>query len=116
MLKSFVFDRSENIVSTTFGKVRGMKYDNMYVFKGIPYAEAERFHAPHAPKKWDNVHDCSIYGCVSPLLHFNPPAGDHLLIPHQYWVQGENCQNLNLWTESINSDVRKPVLVWIHGG
>ena len=116
MLKSFVFDRSENIVSTTFGKVRGMKYDNMYVFKGIPYAEAERFHAPHAPKKWDNVHDCSIYGCVSPLLHFNPPGGDHLLIPHQYWVQGENCQNLNLWTESINSDVRKPVLVWIHGG
>ncbi|MBQ8994804.1 MAG: carboxylesterase/lipase family protein [Oscillospiraceae bacterium] len=116
MLKPFVFDRSENIVETGFGKVRGYQYDGMYVFKGIPYAEAERFHAPHAPKKWDNVHDCSIYGCVSPLLHFNPPGGDHLLIPHRYWVQGENCQNLNVWTESINSDVRKPVLVWIHGG
>ena len=116
MLDSFVFDRAENIVETTFGKVRGMSYDGMYIFKGIPYAEAERFHAPHAPKKWDNVKDCSIYGCVSPLLHFTPPSGDHLLIPHQYWVQGENCQNLNVWTSSINSEEKKPVLMWIHGG
>ena len=116
MLKEFKFDRDENVVETGFGKVRGYQFDGMYVFKGIPYAEAERFHVPHAPKKWDKVLDCSIYGCVSPLLHFNPPTGDHLLIPRQYWVQGENCQNLNLWTESINSDVKKPVLVWIHGG
>ena len=116
MLKPFYFDRSANIVETGFGKVRGAQYDGMYVFKGIPYAEAERFHAPHPPKKWDNVHDSTVYGCVSPLLHFMPPRGDHLLIPHQYWVQGENCQNLNVWTGSINSDVRKPVLVWIHGG
>ena len=116
MLKPFYFDRADNIVETCFGKVRGAKYDGMYVFKGIPYAEAERFHAPHAPKKWNNIYDCTVYGCVSPLLHFMPPRGDHLLIPHQYWVQGENCQNLNVWTGSINSDVRKPVLVWIHGG
>ena len=106
MLKEFKFDRDENVVETGFGKVRGYQFDGMYVFKGIPYAEAERFHVPHAPKKWDKVLDCSIYGCVSPLLHFNPPTGDHLLIPRQYWVQGENCQNLNLWTESINSDVK----------
>ena len=116
MLKPFYFDRADNIVETCFGKVRGAQYDGMYVFKGIPYAEAERFHAPHAPKKWNNIYDCTVYGCVSPLLHFMPPRGDHLLIPHQYWVQGENCQNLNVWTGSINSDVRKPVLVWIHGG
>lgn len=116
MLKDFRFDRDENIVETAAGKVRGYQFDGMYVFKGVPYAEAERFHAPHPPKKWDYVKDCSIYGCVSPLLHFTPPSGDHLLIPRQYWVQGENCQNLNVWTESINSDVKKPVLMWIHGG
>lgn len=50
MLKPFYFDRSANIVETGFGKVRGAQYDGMYVFKGIPYAEAERFHAPHPPK------------------------------------------------------------------
>ena len=116
MLKPFVFDRDKNIVETVYGKVRGFQYDGIYVFEGIPYAEAERFHAPHPPKKWEKVHDCSVYGCVSPLLHFTPPSGDHLLIPHRYWVQGENCQNLNVWTASINSDERKPVLVWIHGG
>jgi len=116
LIQSFVYDRSENIVDTSFGKVRGVRDNGMYIFKGIPYAAAERFHAPHPPEKWSGVKDCSVYGCVSPLLHFNPPGGDQFLVPSQYWVQGENCQNLNVWTQSINSAERKPVMVWIHGG
>ena len=116
IMKEFEFHRDKNIVETQYGPVRGMKYDDMFVFKGITYGQARRFHAPTPPEKWEKVKDCSIYGCVSPLLHFNPPGGDHLLIPHQYWVQGEDCLNLNIWTGSINDSAKRPVLVWIHGG
>lgn len=30
--------------------------------------------------------------------------------------QGENCQNLNIWTPSISDKTKRPVMVWIHGG
>lgn len=34
------------IVETKQGKIRGYEYDGIYIFKGIPYAKAKRFHAP----------------------------------------------------------------------
>ena len=27
-----------------------------------------------------------------------------------------NCQNLNIWTPGINDGVKRPVMVWLHGG
>ena len=43
------------------------------------------------------------------------PNGE-LLIPHRYWPMDENCQNLNIWTTALNSNTKKPVIVWLHGG
>ena len=36
--------------------------------------------------------------------------------PHRYWAQSENCQNLNVWTQDLDTNAKKPVMVWFHGG
>lgn len=54
------------------------------------------------------------YGFVCPLLTPETPTGE-LLVPHRYWPQNENCQNLNIWTPCADS-AKRPVLVWLHGG
>lgn len=102
------------VVSTTRGKVRGFCYDGLSIFRGIPYAEARRFHAPRELAPWEGVLECTTYGYVCPLLKMDPPKGE-LLIPHRYWPTDENCQNLNVWTPACD-DARRPVLFWMHGG
>ena len=39
-----------------------------------------------------------------------------LVWPHRYWIEGEQCMNLNIWTQSIDPSAKKPVYVYIHGG
>lgn len=39
-----------------------------------------------------------------------------LMVPHHYWPQDEHCQNLNIWTKSLDKEAKKPVVVWLHGG
>ena len=36
-------------------------------------------------------------------------------MPHRYWVQDEDCLNLNIWTPACDAQ-KRPVLVWLHGG
>lgn len=43
------------VVATDAGKVRGYVHSEIYTYKGIPYAEAARFEAPHKPKPWAGV-------------------------------------------------------------
>lgn len=102
------------IVTTKLGKVRGYEDNGVSVFKGIPYAEAERFHSPHPPKAWDSVLDATSYGFVCPVSLHSKPKGE-LTVPHRYWVMNEDCLNLNIWTPSCD-DHKRPVLVWLHGG
>lgn len=60
------------IVSTSYGKVRGVKRQNVYedygnyvAFEGIPYAKPPlgelRFRAPLPPEPWEGVLDCLYY-------------------------------------------------------
>lgn len=48
----FQFDDRTAVVETTKGKVRGYILKDIYVFKGIPYAKAKRFHAPEPVPAW----------------------------------------------------------------
>lgn len=109
------FEYSENtIVATDRGKVKGYAYGGLYIFKGIPYAKAKRFHAPEPADPWEDVLDATSYGYVCPLLELGKPMGE-MMVPHRYWVMDENCQNLNIWTPGCD-DTKRPVMVWLHGG
>ena len=114
MEKKFVYDEDTAVVETESGKVRGYFYDDQYIFKGIPYAKARRFHAPVPVEPWEGVFQATSFGYVCPLLELPKPEGE-LLVPHRYWVMNEDCLNLNLWTPGLDGK-KRPVMVWLHGG
>lgn len=109
------FDYSEKtVIQTDKGKVKGYACNGLKIFKGIPYAKARRFHAPHPVDAWEGVLDATSYGYVCPLLELGKPGGE-VMVPHRYWVMDEDCQNLNVWTPECD-DQKRPVMVWLHGG
>ncbi|MEE0809770.1 carboxylesterase/lipase family protein [Blautia sp.] len=114
MIKQFNYDDIP-IVQVKQGKLHGYQSEGTYIFKGISYARAKRFQKPEEPETWDGVKEAVSYGYVSPMLKPDVPNGE-LMVPHRYWIQNENCQNLNIWTQSLNRDAMRPVLVWFHGG
>lgn len=114
MAHNFICNEDTAVVQTKQGKVRGYIYDDVTIFKGIPYAKAARFHAPHPLKPWKGVMETTSYGYVCPLLELPKPTGE-LSVPHRYWVMNEDCQNLNIWTPCCDAG-KRPVLVWLHGG
>ncbi len=116
MAKQFVCSSSAGpIVQTKAGKVRGFITDGTYTFHGIKYADAARFMPPAPPKPWSGVKDALSYGFVCPMLDRETASGE-ILVPHRYWPKDENCQYLNVWSQSLNPEDKKPVMVWIHGG
>ena len=104
------------IVQVKAGKLRGFQEDKTYTFRGIPYAEAERFELPKPVKPWDGVKNAQAYGPVCPIADVSEPGDDEFAFPHRYWLQNEHCHNLNVWTQSLDRNAKKPVMVWMHGG
>ena len=106
------------------GKLHGYQKNEVFHFLGIPYGQAERFRPAKPYPAWDGVKQAKAYGYICPLLPEDPhPEGDEsgapensFEMPHRYWPMSENCLYLNIWTKHIDSDVKKPVMVWLHGG
>lgn len=113
MTKTFRFD-DVPVLETTGGKLQGYFYNGEYIFKGIPYAYADRFQMPKEAK-WDGIKEAASYGFVCPLMTTDTPSVE-LMVPHRYWPQDEHCQNLNIWTTSLDGGKKMPVVVWLHGG
>ena len=114
MNHSFRSDRDSALVRTAQGLVQGYVFDGLLIFKGIPYARAQRFHAPQPLEPWEGVFDANSYGFVCPLLTNDKPRGE-LMVPHRFWPMDEDCLNLNVWTPGADG-AKRPVLVWLHGG
>lgn len=115
MTHYFRCNPDEPVVETTQGRLRGFQLDDLYVFFGVPYADAGRFQAPRPVEPWEGVRDATSYGYVCPLMTEEAPNKE-LLVPHRYWLMNERCLNLNLWTPSLDPNAKKPVMVWLHGG
>jgi para-nitrobenzyl esterase len=89
--------------ATSTGLVRGADAGAVFVFKGIPYATAQRFAPPQPAAAWSGVRDALAYGpsCVQ-------------VDTTMHVVGSEDCLSLNVWTPMGAASL--PVLVFIHGG
>jgi para-nitrobenzyl esterase len=106
----------EAIAETRAGKVEGSYQDGLYIFKGIPYATPPvgelRWLPPQPVKPWEGVRPAQDFGTIAPQ---NLMAGGVMEGLREEEPQGEDCLFLNIWTPGLD-DVRRPVMVWIHGG
>ncbi len=55
LTKQVICNPDEPVVSTPNGKLRGLIVDDTYIFRGIKYADARRFHMPTPVKAWEGV-------------------------------------------------------------
>lgn len=100
-------DNQEPVVKITSGNVSGSFYDNVYAFKGIPYAKAERFMPPQDPDTWEGVLECQDFGPVArQIVPWYPDS-----------IQSEKeLFSVNVWTKGIMDGKKRPVMLWLHGG
>ncbi len=110
---------SDSVAATRFGEVRGKLDNGLYVFKGIPYGAPtggkNRFMPPREPQPWRGVRNAFEYGASCPQLD-PPPSGQPVGPASEEKCGSEDCLALNVWTPGLKDGVRRPVMVWMHGG
>jgi len=104
------------IVQVRAGKLRGFRDGRTLTFLGVPYAHAERFGLPQPVTAWEDIKGAQTFGPVCPIPQATTVGIDDFVFPHRYWVESENCQVLNVWTQNLTPSAKKPVMVWMHGG
>jgi para-nitrobenzyl esterase len=112
------------IVETTYGRLRGAFSAGVHAFKNIPYGAptsgANRFRPPARPQAWSGVREATAVGPISPqaVAGAGAPASPQTALfgPSEPLVQGEDCLNLNVFTQGVGDGGKRPVMVWFHGG
>lgn len=103
------------IVETRSGKVEGFERDGVHVFRGIPYAAPPvgplRWQPPAREGKWAGTRDATAFSAQSAQTEFQLAK----LMGETQPPYSEDSLYLNVWTPGCD-DVRRPVMVWIHGG
>lgn len=113
-----IANNKDAIVNTEAGKVAGYIEDNMYVFKGVPYAQAERFMPPERVMPWEGIRSSRAYGPTCPQgVRFGWYV-DQMAFQSDWddGYPGEDCLRVNVWTPDPNDGKKRPVMVWLHGG
>jgi para-nitrobenzyl esterase len=113
---SFVATAGQAVVRVAQGQLMGFRDRGVYTFRGVPYAKAARFMPPEAPDSWTGVRLAMNYGEICPVPEQTTASLDEEFNAHRYFPQNENCQFLNIWTPTLASGAKRPVLVFIHGG
>ncbi len=83
-------------LTTRDGRIRGVKKNAIYSFKGIPYAAPplgqRRWQAPQAAIPWTGIKDGSQYRLIAPQPLY--PVGSFFKQPN--YPQSEDCLHLNI--------------------
>jgi para-nitrobenzyl esterase len=102
------------VVETNSGRLEGIVERNINAFKGVPYAAppvgALRWLPPQPLESWNTIRPAATYGSIAPQSPVFLPGLVEASEP-----QSEDCLFLNIYTPGLD-DVRRPVMVWIHGG
>ena len=110
LTKQVICNPDNPLAHTSDGVLRGLIVDDTYIFRGIRYAAAKRFGMPEPVSPWEGVKDAIIYGPVCPELQTVQPD-DNYTVPHVFYPQDEDCQYLNVWTQSLDPAKKRPVMV-----
>ncbi|XP_053737487.1 para-nitrobenzyl esterase isoform X1 [Synchiropus splendidus] len=104
--------RRGSLVTTDCGVYMGQHRNGAYSFKGMRYAAPPvgdlRWAPPTDPECSSGVTSATDYGSVCSQLQ--PLSSDGLCLGQ------EDCLFINVWTPTLSSDAKIPVVVWIHGG
>lgn len=109
---------SVGTVQTENGKVSGYVDDGIFIYKGIPYAKAERFMPPVPADSWEGIRSCRAYGPTAPQGKRTGWYSDEQAFAFN-WDDGfadEDCLRVNIWSPGVNDGKKRPVMVWLHGG
>ncbi len=115
MTKQAVSDWEYPVVAIAGGTLRGVKKEDGFLFRGVPYARAERFLPPEPAVYENGLFLADHYTCTCPEL-LTPVREDQYLTPRFYLPQDEDCLNLNIWTLTLDKGAKKPVLLWLGEG
>lgn len=96
---------------TPYGVALGLQRGPTEVYKGIPYARADRFGHPVRVTSWRGELGATAYRAQCPqLIGMVERALGASSVP-----MDEDCLHLNVFTPG-SDDRSRPVLVWLHGG
>jgi para-nitrobenzyl esterase len=103
------------VIKTSSGQLRGTTFDDVSVFKGIPYAAPPvgeyRWRPPQPVTSWEGVRDALAFGPDCAQAGWGAAPGTIRE------GTSEDCLYLNLWIpKGAKPESKHPVMVWIHGG
>jgi para-nitrobenzyl esterase len=100
------------IASVSQGAAQGAKVGGLNVFRGVPYARAERFGPPLPFPPWKGVRQAIDPGPTCPQL---PSRLEFLMgALTATRAMAEACHVVSIWSPDLRG--KRPVMVWIHGG
>ena len=113
-----VADSTTIVAKVKQGAIAGYQTMGVNVFKGVPYAKAERFMPPTAPDSWTGVRSCRAYGPTCPQAVRTGWQSDEAAFAFNWddGHAGEDCLRLNIWTRGLADNKKRAVMVWLHGG
>lgn len=96
--------QTEPVATISSGIIEGVNTEGVFAFKGIPYAQAERFQ-PSVPTSWTDTLKCLEYGPWAKQAENDGRS-----------AEGKGDFLANVWTAGLNDGAKRPIMFWIHGG
>jgi para-nitrobenzyl esterase len=108
------------VVETKQGKLEGQPSKSAISFLGIHYGAdtggKNRFLPPQPAESWSGVKKADQMGNRCPQPTVNMPGEMGTVLSFSDLPMSENCLVLNVWTPKLHDRIKRPVMVWLHGG